>query len=53
MATGFNVKYFQDILGATRGDRMTLFLGDALDPCIVRMPDRDDNLFVVMPMRLD
>ena len=53
VATGFNVKYFQDILGATRGDRMTLLLGDALDPCIVRMPDCDDNLFVVMPMRLD
>ncbi len=53
IVTGFNVKYFQDILSATRSDRMQLQLGDALDPCIIRMPDRDDNLFVVMPMRLD
>ena len=53
MATGFNVKYFQDVLGATRGDQLRLHLGEALDPCIVRIPDRDDNLFVVMPMRLD
>ena len=51
--TGFNVKYFQDILGATRSDSLLLELGDALDPCIVRLPDRNDGLFVVMPMRLD
>ena len=51
--TGFNVRYFQDILGATSGDHLLLELGEALDPCIVRIPDRDDCLFVVMPMRLD
>ena len=51
--TGFNVRYFQDILGATSSDSLTLELGEALDPCIVRVPDRDDALFVVMPMRLD
>ncbi|MEL6342275.1 MAG: DNA polymerase III subunit beta [Myxococcota bacterium] len=53
MATGFNVKYFQDILGATRSEQIQLQLGDPLEPCIVRMPDRDDSLFVVMPMRMD
>ncbi|MFT5679524.1 MAG: DNA polymerase-3 subunit beta [Myxococcota bacterium] len=53
MVTGFNVKYFQDILSATKSDQMILRLGDALDPCIIEMPDRDDSLFVVMPMRLD
>ncbi len=51
--TGFNVKYFQDILSATKSDRLVLELVDALDPCIVRLPERDDALFVVMPMRLD
>ncbi len=51
--TGFNVRYFQDILGATRSDQLELQLVDVLDPCIVRLPDRDDCLFVVMPMRLD
>jgi DNA polymerase-3 subunit beta len=53
LLTGFNVKYFQDILSNTRGDRISLDLGDTLDPCIVRLPGRDDCLFVVMPMRLD
>jgi len=53
MTTGFNVKYFQDILSATRSDQMELQLGNALDPCVVRLPERDDNLFVVMPMRMD
>lgn len=51
--TGFNVKYFQDILSATRSEIIQLELVDVLDPCIVRFPDRDDALFVVMPMRLD
>jgi DNA polymerase-3 subunit beta len=53
MVTGFNVKYFQEILSATRSDSLLLQMGDVLDPCIVRLPDRDDCLFVVMPMRLD
>jgi DNA polymerase III sliding clamp (beta) subunit (PCNA family) len=47
------VKYFQDILGATKSDRIQLEMGDALDPCIVRIPDRDDCEFVVMPMRME
>lgn len=51
--TGFNVRYFQDILSATRGDELVLELGEPLDPCLVRIPERDDCLFVVMPMRLD
>ena len=38
---------------ATDGATLRLELGDALDPCLVRMPDRDDCTFVVMPMRLD
>jgi DNA polymerase-3 subunit beta len=51
--TGFNVRYFQDILSATRSEQLVLELGDPLDPCIARIPERDDCLFVVMPMRLD
>lgn len=51
--TGFNVKYFQDLLAATRDEIIQLDLVDVLDPCVVRFPDRDDALFVVMPMRLD
>ncbi len=51
--TGFNVKYFQDILAATRSQDLILELGEPLDPCLIRLPDRDDCMFVVMPMRLD
>lgn len=51
--TAFNLTYFQDILAATRASRLTLQLGEALDPCIVTIPDLDDRLFVVMPMRLE
>ena len=51
--TGFNVQYFMDIIRHTAGDKLMLEMGDALDPCIVRVPDRDDCLFVVMPIRLD
>jgi DNA polymerase III sliding clamp (beta) subunit (PCNA family) len=43
----------QDVLANTRSDRVTIELGDELDPCIVRLLGRDDCLFVVMPMRLD
>lgn len=51
--TGFNARYFQDILASTRGDQLELELVDVLEPCIVRIPERDDCQFVVMPMRLD
>ena len=53
MKTGFNVRYFADLLSATRSDRIFLEMGEPLDACIVRIGDRDDCLFVVMPMRLD
>ena len=45
--------YFADILSATSSDRVIIELGDELDPCLVRIPGREDCLFVVMPMRLD
>ena len=53
METGFNVQYFMDIIRHTAADKLLLEMGDALDPCIVRVPQRDDCLFVVMPIRLD
>lgn len=53
MTTGFNIKYFQDFLGPTSSESLSLEMGDVLDPCIVRLSGRDDCLFVVMPMRLD
>ena len=35
------------------GNQLILEMGEPLDPCIVRIPERDDCLFVVMPIRLD
>jgi DNA polymerase-3 subunit beta len=51
--TGFNIAYFLDIIRHTQGDQLVLEMGDPLDPCIVRIPGRDDCQFVVMPIRLD
>ncbi len=53
LATGFNVKFLLEILGNVRSERIQFDMGEALDPCLLRIPDRDDCLFVVMPMRLD
>jgi DNA polymerase-3 subunit beta len=50
---GFNARFLLDVLGAIRGGRVSMELGDTLSPCIMRDPDADDALFVVMPVRLD
>lgn len=52
ITTGFNLRYFQDILGPTKGD-LTLELNGELDPCIVRVEDESDFFGVIMPMRLN
>ena len=49
----FNIRYFQDILAAVDGDHLRLEFGSDLDPCVVRIPGRDDCKFIVMPMRLN
>ena len=54
LQTGFNISYFRDILQKVApSEKIVLEMGEALDPCIVRFPGRDDCRFVVMPMRLD
>lgn len=50
--TGFNAKYFQDILAATHGD-LVLEINGTLDPCLVTIKDEPNFLGIVMPMRLD
>lgn len=50
---GFNALYIQHVMGATTGNRVALELGDTLSPCIVRLPEDDRCLFVIMPVRLD
>ena len=50
---GFNHRYFQDVLSVVKDDKVVLELGDALSPALIRSPDEEKGLFVVMPMRLD
>ena len=50
---GFNHRYFQDVLSVLNEDRIVVELGDSLSPAIIRVPDEQDGLFVVMPMRLE
>lgn len=50
---GFNIRYFQEVINALGADRIRLELGDALAPAVVREPESDEGLLIVMPMRLD
>ncbi|HEY5594972.1 MAG TPA: DNA polymerase III subunit beta, partial [Nitrospiria bacterium] len=52
LTTGFNARYFLDILAAMDSDEVVLEFKDALSPCLVRQPGDPDYLCVVMPMRV-
>ncbi len=49
---GFNFRYLKDVLGAIEGDAVSIEIIDTLSPTLIRDPDREEMLFVVMPMRL-
>lgn len=53
ITVGFNARYLSDVLGVIGGERIQLEMAHPLAPCLIRDPDRDDALFVVMPMRLE
>ncbi|MCB9744592.1 MAG: DNA polymerase III subunit beta [Alphaproteobacteria bacterium] len=53
VSIGFNIRYFQEVLGALASERVIIELGDALSPAILREPGSEDSLLIVMPMRLD
>ena len=53
IAVGFNAQFVSDVLAVLEGPRVSVELGDALSPCVVRDMDDDSALFVVMPVRLD
>lgn len=53
LSIGFNIRYFQEVLGVLDSERVHIELGDALSPAIVREPGSTDSLLIVMPMRLD
>jgi len=49
---GYNYRYLQDALKAIDGDEVSLEIIDTLSPTIIRDTQRDEMLFVIMPMRL-
>lgn len=53
ISLGFNAQFVLEVLAAIDGTRVSVELGEALSPCIMRDPDDDNALFVVMPVRLD
>lgn len=49
---GFNFRYLKDVLSAIDGDKVSVEIIDTLSPTLIRDPEREEMLFVVMPMRL-
>ena len=52
LAVGFNVKYLLDSLNALQGEEVILCLRDANSSCLLRAPDSEQALHVIMPLRL-
>lgn len=50
--TGFNARYLQDAISATRSKELVLELRDELTPAQLRPADDPDLLSVIMPMRI-
>ena len=50
----FKCQYFQDVLRSLESEFVLLNLGRGEnDACIVRVPERDDCEFVIMPMKIN
>ena len=49
---GFNAKYLIDILTQVQGENVTIELADSGSPSLLRDPEDDANIFVLMPMRV-
>jgi DNA polymerase-3 subunit beta len=52
MTIGFNARYLLDALGPMDGDRTVVELKDGLSPGLLRSAADEDNLCVIMPMRI-
>ena len=55
LTTGLNLLFMRELVAATgNAGSYRWYMGkDALDPMVIVPDDRDDALFIVMPMRLD
>ena len=49
---GFNARYLLEIAQQVEGDVMQLALSDPGSPSLISTSDDDQNLFVLMPMRV-
>jgi DNA polymerase-3 subunit beta len=49
---GFNARYLLDVAGQVKADHIVFQLADAGSPTIVRDPNDDQALYVLMPMRV-
>ncbi len=52
MEIGFNARYLLDILEQIEGEKVEARLQDATSPTIMRDPEDDSALYVLMPMRV-
>jgi DNA polymerase III subunit beta len=49
---GFNIAYLLDVLNTLETNEIQIDLGEAMSSALIRLPDRDDFKYVVMPMRI-
>jgi DNA polymerase-3 subunit beta len=49
---GYNHRYLAEVLSAIDGDEVSIEIIDTLSPTLIRDTERDEALYVVMPMRL-
>jgi DNA polymerase-3 subunit beta len=52
LTVGFNSKYLIDVLSALPSEEVSIELSGELDPGVIRMPEVDDFVGVIMPMRI-
>ena len=52
MEIGFNVNYISEAIGALASDKIEFCLNDPNSSCLLRSPENNNLLYVVMPMRL-
>ena len=52
LEVGFNVSYLQDVLGVIGNDKVKITLLDGNSSAVLEDPDREDAVYVVMPMKL-
>ena len=52
LEVGFNVSYLQDVLGVIGNEKVRITLLDGNSSAVLEDPEREDAVYVVMPMKL-